>query len=311
MSTTSARVAPTETEVLAYFETLSNWGRWGAEDELGTLNLITPDKRRAAAALVREGISVGCARPIAHEPPAVDVPRPPLHAMLSTGETQVPRRGASGDYFGIAPHGFTVSHVDALSHQFWDGRMYNGRPSTAVTASAGATACSIEVMKDGIVTRGVLLDIAGLQNKPFLEAGEGVFPEDLEAAEARQGVRLTSGDALLLRTGWYRRRLEQGPYHEPASRPGLHAAALPWLHQRGIAVVASDASHDCTPSGYSFSPIHSVGCVAMGLCLVDACQFEDLVAQCAARGRWEFLFVIAPWRWRNATASPATPLAVL
>ncbi len=309
--TTLTRTAPAESDVLGYFERLSNWGRWGAEDELGTLNLITPEKRHQAAALVRNGISVGCARPIVHEHAMLDVMRPPLHAMLSTGETPTAGRGASSDYFGISPHGLTVSHVDALSHQFWNGKMYNGRPSTAVTANQGATACSIEVMRDGIVTRGVLLDITAVRDKPFLDGGEGVFPEDLEAAEARQGIRLTSGDALLLRTGWYKRRVEMGPYHEQASRPGLHAASLPWLHERGVSVVASDASHDCIPSGYSFSPIHSVGCVAMGLCLVDACQFDDLLPVCARLGQWEFMFVIAPWRWRNATASPATPLAIL
>jgi kynurenine formamidase len=311
VTTTTARVAPAETEVLTYFDKLSNWGRWGDADQLGTLNLITPGKRREAASLVKEGISIGCARPILHEHAMLDVSRPPLHTMLSTGETPTTGRGASSDYFGISPHGLTVSHVDALSHQFWNGKMYNGHPSTAVTASAGATAGSIEVMKDGIVTRGVLLDITAVLGKPYMDGGEGIFPEDLEAAEARQGVRLTPGDALLIRTGWYQRRLEKGPYHEQAWRPGLHAASLPWLHERGISLVASDASHDCTPSGYSFSPIHSVGCVAMGLCLVDACQFDDLLPACSQRSRWDFLFVIAPWRWRNATASPATPLAVL
>lgn len=309
--TTTTKSAPPETEVMTYFDRLSNWGRWGADDQAGTLNLITPEKRREAAGLVRDGISVGCARPILTESHALDVMRPPLHTMMSTGETPTTGRSASGDYFGISPHGLTISHVDALSHQFWNGKMYNDRPSTEVTASRGATACDIEVMRDGIVTRGVLLDITAIREKPFMDGGEGVFPEDLEAAEARQGVHLTSGDALLLRTGWYKRRVEMGPYHEQASRPGLHAASLPWLHERGISVVASDASHDCIPSGYSFSPIHSIGCVAMGLCLVDACQFDDLLPVCQRAGRWEFLFVIAPWRWRSATASPATPLAIL
>lgn len=309
--TTVTNSAPPEAEVLTYFDKLSNWGRWGADDELGTLNLITPEKRREAASLVRDGLSVGCARPIVHEHAALDVGRPPLHAMLSTGETPVTGRGASSDYFGISPHGLTVSHVDALSHQFWNGRMYNNRPSTDVTASRGATTCSIDVMKDGIVTRGVLLDIAGYLEKPFMDGGEGIFPQDLEGAEARQGVRLGSGDALLIRTGWYQRRVQHGPYHEQASRPGLHGASLPWLHERGISVIASDASQDCTPSGYSFSPIHSVGCVAMGLCLLDACQFDDLLQMCVQRNRCEFMFVVAPWRWPSATASPATPLAVL
>ena len=142
-----------------------------------------------------------------------------LLRFLKTGETPVTGRGASSDYFGISPHGLTVSHVDALSHQFWNGKMYNDRPSTAVTANRGATGCSIEVMRDGIVTRGVLLDIAGYHGKPFLAAGERVFPEDLEVAEQRQGARLTSGDALLIRTGWYQRRLAWG--RRPLAEAGL------------------------------------------------------------------------------------------
>jgi kynurenine formamidase len=153
------------------------------------------------------------------------------------------------------------------------------------------------------------LTLPGSKASALWTEAKASFPEDPEQAEQSQGVRVTQGDALLIRTGWYQRRVENGPYHEQPSRPGLHAA-LPWLHERGVAVVASDASHDCTPSGYPFGPIHSV-VVAMGLCLFDACQFEDLKAACEADNRWEFMLVVAPWRWRGATYSPATNIAIL
>lgn len=305
-----ARV-PDEAEVLGYFKRLSNWGRWGPDDELGTLNLITPDKRRQAAGLVRHGISIGCARPIVKERGAVDVSNPPLHFMMQSGET--PGTPHVSDFIGMVFHGTTITHIDTLGHYFWNGRMYNDRPTSLITTSEGATVCSVETMKDGIVTRGVLLDIARLRGKPYLEAGEGVFPEDLEAAEAAQGVRVTEGDALLLRTGWPKCREERGPTAMLAGRPGLHAATLPWLRERGVAVIAADASEDAVPSGYEQvdRPVHAVGLQSMGLCMLDACQYEDLAPACEQRGRWECMFIVAPLRFRNATGSPTTPLAVL
>lgn len=302
---------PDEAEVLGYFEELSNWGRWGPDDELGTLNLITPEKRRQALALAREGVSVGCARPIIHEGAGVpDVLWPPLHFMLRSGEN--PEVTGAADFIGVAFHGLTVSHVDTLAHQFWGDVMYNGRKKSIITTEQGATTCSVETMKDGIITRGVLLDIPRLKDRPWLEAGGGVFPEDLEAAEQAQGVRIEEGDALLLRTGWYRKRLEQGPHPTWGERPGLHAAALPWLRERGVAVVTGDAAADAVPSGYPKvpMPLHNIGMSGMGLCLFDNLQFEDLAPECERRGRWAFLFIAAPLRIRYGTGSPTTPLAV-
>ena len=306
-----ARQIPSDDEVRGYFESLCNWGRWGPDDDLGTLNLITPQKRLAAMATAREGISVGCARPILVEDRASDVFTAPLHYMLRSGEAPDPNGGAT-DFIGLAFHGITVSHIDTFSHQFWDGKLYNGRPKELVTTEQGATVGSVEAMKDGIVTRGVLLDIAKLKGKPWLEAGEPIFPEDLEAAEQAQGVRLGEGDALLFRTGWYRRRREVGPPPD-RDRPGLHVAVMPWLHERGGARIAGDASQDVQPSGYDWiaMPVHKVGLVAMGLCLMDSCQFDDLAVECERLNRWEFLYIVAPLRFRHATGSPTTPLAIL
>lgn len=306
----AGRTLPTEDELWGYLETLSNWGRWGDDDELGTLNLITPAKRLEAVATVREGTSVGCARPILVEQAAADVRFQPQHFMIKSGEAA--ESTGAADYMGFAPHGHTISHVDTLAHHFSHGKMYGGRPMRLVTTAEGATACSVETMKDGIVTRGVLLDIARLKGKPYLDAGEPIFPDELEAAERMHGVRVAEGDALLVRTGWSRRREELGPYPIYQHRPGLHAATLPWLRERGVAVLAGDAAQDVVPSGYESipGPIHKIGIVAMGLCLMDNLQFEDLVTECERLGRWGFLFMVAPLRVRYGTASPTTPLAL-
>jgi len=244
---------------------------------------------------------------------------PPVHFMLQSGEAYVTPSGASRgprqvarDFFGMIFHGITITHIDALSHIFWEGKMYNGRPAEAVTTDRGATEHSIEALKDGIVTRGVLLDIARVRGKEWLEGGEAVFPEDLEAAEKAQGVRVDEGDALCLRFGWYKRRNRVGPSPRSIGRPGLHAATLPWLHQRGVALIAADASQDVSPSGYETLdiPVHQVGIVAMGLWLIDSANFDELAQRCQELARWEFLFTLAPLRFPGVTGSPLTPLAV-
>jgi kynurenine formamidase len=301
---------PTTAEVREYFTSLSNWGRWGPDDELGTLNFITPEKRVAAAATISVGESIGCARPILRDDTMADVRMAPLHFMMRSGESDAP--GAS-DFLGVSPHGFTISHIDALAHRFYGGAMYNGYSRGLVTTAEGATVCSIETMKDGVVTRGLLFDVPRHRGVPYLDGGDPIFPEELEEIEEAQGIRATKGDAVLIRTGWPLRRAERGPDpRNPRFRPGLHAACLPWLYERQVAVCAADASQDVAPSGYDDIqlPIHDVGIPLMGLCLLDACQFDDLAAACERYRRWEFFFALAPLRFRNATGSPATPLAV-
>jgi kynurenine formamidase len=303
---------PAESEVLGYFERLSNRGRWGADDEAGTLNLITPAKRLQAAALVRHGLAVSCGALIRKGQGAPDVPYPPLHFMIRSGESADHARPGMVDYLGLVFHGLTTTHLDALGHTARNGELYGGRPRTVITTELGATQLSVDALRDGIVTRGVLLDMAGLAGRPYLEPGEAITPADLERAEERAGVRLEPGDALLVRTGWWHHRAAHGPA-EGRSRPGLHAACLPWLHERGISVLATDAANDVVPSGYDAleQPVHEVGQVAMGLCLLDACDFDALLEACERADRREFLFVVAPLRIEYGTGSPVNPLAVL
>ena len=307
----STRQVPSEQEVMDFMASLSNWGRWGPDDELGTLNLITPQKRAQAGSLVKEGISVTCSRLIIPETNAQDVTSiPPLHYMV--GLPPATGAGGASDFIGFSFHGLTITHLDSICHQTYDGKMYNGKPATLVTAREKAQAGHIDRVQNGVVTRGVLLDITQVRGKDWLEAGEGVHPDDLEAAERAQGVRVEEGDALCLRLGWYKRRQELGP--PPPGRPGLHASTLPWLKERGVSIIVADASQDVDPSGYSPEvglPVHRVGIVAMGLWLIDAANFDELAPVCSRLNRWEFMFVVAPLRVHNGTGSPVNPIAVL
>ena len=315
----TTKKSPTEEELLEYFTTLNNWGRWGKDDTLGTLNLVTPEKRAQAARLVQRGISVGCARPIVRDLSApAHVPQP-MHLMIESGEAFVSPASAergptqfTNDYVGLPLHFPTVTHIDALSHVHWEGKMYNGHPSELVTTIQGAKVHDIDSLKDGFVTRGVLLDITKVRGKQWFDPGEAVFPEDLEAAEKAQGVRVEEGDAMLVRIGWFKRGIELGPSPRSEGLPGLNAAVIPWLHQRGVALIGTDGTQDARPNGYkNFSaPVHQVGIVAMGLWLLDDGNFEGLAQTCQELNRWEFLFMLSPLRIPGATASPVTPLAM-
>ena len=195
---------PTEEQVIGWMDSLSNWGRWGKDDQMGTLNLITDAKRTQAAGLVKEGISVTCSRLVVPAIAADVTTIPPLHYMIRAGDT-VPAQGGGGtsDFLGFSYHGLTITHLDALCHQTWNGKLYNGFDPADVSSESKATGLNKDTAQNGIITRGVMLDIAKVRGVEWLEAGDGVFTEDLEAAEKAQGVRLGEGDALMLRLGWY------------------------------------------------------------------------------------------------------------
>jgi kynurenine formamidase len=292
-------------EVGTFHQTLSNWGRWGARDQLGALNLITPAKRTAAAALVRSGRTVSCARPLPTEASA-DNPNPVVHLMSGTATENY-----GADYVALAPHGFATSHIDALCHIFNDGKLYNGYPTDSVTAH-GALELGIHELHDGVVSRGVLLDVPRARGVEFLAPGEPIFVDDLERAEARCAVRVTEGDVLLLHTGRWTYRDAHGPWNARESLAGLDASCLPWLRERGVAALGCDGVSDVLPSrieGMTL-PIHTVAIVAMGLHLIDNLDLRRLAAACATEGRWEFLLTIAPLVLRRGTASPVNPIAL-
>ena len=318
---------PTEEEVLEYFTSLSNWGRWGDDDVLGTLNLITDAKRVEASQLVRHGRTVSCAWDIDTGLQADDVTAPPQRWMLTTGQgltdehRQLPpailptdRQAGVSEYLGMVYHGFRVTHLDALSHIFWDQKMYNGVPAELVSSSYGAAAHAVTNARSGIITRALLVDVPRHRGVNWLEPGEFVTPDEIEAILAAEGVEPAEGDALLLRTGYGRRRLEQGPDNVHAvGRAGWHASCLPYFHANGIAMIAADVAADVIPSGYQGVriPIHAVGIAAMGLWLLDNCNLETLAETCAELGTWACEFIVAPLAFAGATGSPVNPLAVL
>jgi kynurenine formamidase len=301
----SARPPLSAAQVAEFHKTLSNWGRFGPRDQLGTVNLITPEKRRAAAALVRSGRTVSCSRPLPTQP-GVENPNPVVHHMIGTAS-----EGYGGDYFAIAPHGFSTSHIDALCHIFHEGKLYNGYPIEKVTAH-GALELGIHELRNGVVSRGVLLDVPAARGVPFLEAGEPIFPEDLERAEAQAGLRVEPGDILLVRTGRWALREARGPWDPRLLQAGLDASCLPWLHARGVATLGCDGVSDVVPSrieGMNL-PIHTVAIVVMGLHLIDNLELEPLAKACAEERRWEFLLTLAPLVLFRGTASPLNPIAL-
>ncbi|MDP6403193.1 MAG: cyclase family protein [SAR202 cluster bacterium] len=310
---------PTEDEVLGYFESLSNWGRWGEDDQLGTLNFLGPEKTRRAVSLVSEGETVSCARTVSFEP-AADSSPPPVHYMVESGEgwasgDKVSSRSnqAATDYFGMVFHGHAVTHLDSLAHFFWKGKMYNNQPAHLVSTSLGATAESVELAGNGIVTRGVLVDTPMIRGVDWLERGEGVIPDDILRAEERCGFKIEEGDVLLVRTGQLHRREVEGPVDvRIAGSTACQAACLPLLHERGIAALGSDTGNDVQPSGYPSvsNPIHQVGITAMGLWILDNVNLEDLATACKAKNRWEFLLSVGPLRLSRTTGSPVNPIAV-
>ena len=294
------------------FRALSTWGRWGPDDDAGALHQLTAERRAAAARLVRDGVSITLSLPL-NTHLAVNNPKPADHYMTELR----PRDAASGslhfckDYIGLDYHNDGHTHIDALCHVVYGGSLYNGQPAAAVT-SQGAGVDTIDVLKDGLVGRGVLLDVPRLRGVPWLEPGEHVFRDDLEAAEAEQGVSVEDGDILLVRTGHARRLAELGPWDTTTAKAGLHPTALPFIAERGVAALGSDGNSDTAPSsteGVAF-PIHVLALNAMGLHLLDYLQFEDLVERCEETGRWEFLFAAAPLRIPGGTGSPLNPTAV-
>jgi kynurenine formamidase len=300
-------------EFRALFERVSNWGRWGADDERGALNLLTEDRVAAAAGLVRTGETVTISRALNTEREP-DNPEPADHHMTMLADRDI----GSGtlrfakDYVGVDYHNDSHSHIDALCHVAWQGSLYNGRPSDSVSGE-GASVETIEVLKDGLVGRGVLLDVPRARGVEWLEPGEHVFADDLEEAERIQGVRVGEGDILLVRTGHSLRLETLEPWDTAKAKAGLHPSCAAFLADRGVAALGSDGNSDTAPStteGVDF-PIHALALNAMGIHLLDYLHFGELTPACERNGRWEFLFVGAPLRITGGTGSPLNPIAIL
>ena len=214
------------------------------------------------------------------------------------------------DQYGVSYHGYAHTHMDSLCHMFYQGKMYNGYSQTEVTAQ-GAQQLGVTAFKNGIVSRGILIDIPLLKGVPYLEAGTAIYPEDLDAWEKKAGVKISSGDIVFVRTGRWARRAAKGPWNASASSAGLHASCMKWLHQRDVAMVGSDAASDVMPSQVEgvVQPVHQLLLVAMGTPIFDNCDLEAVSKAAAERKRWEFLLTAAPLAVEGGTGSPLNPIA--
>lgn len=303
-------------DVGAMFESVKAWGRWGREDQRGALNLITPERVAAAGRLVADGVAVSCGRDLGTVP-QVDDPRPSLHMMLLAGDVPgdsgIAGFADSTDFLGIACHGMSVSHIDALCHIFVDGKMYNGFPASDVK-STGAVRNAIGVAGNGIVGRGVLLDICRSSGREWFEPGETIGPDVLEQCCAEQRVQVEPGDILLVHTGRDARRRALGPWNMFApGLAGLGAGCVPWLAERQISVLGTDGIADTLPVGSADwpLPIHQCCIAGMGVHLMDNLDLLHLAGACAERERWAFFISVGPLRAQKATGSPVNPVAVL
>ena len=296
----------------ALYQRLRRAASWGLSDRRGALNNITPAQVLAAAGEIRLGRTATLAAPIESTVTA-DNPDPSVHQMTGTGDQADPAGlSFAMDRLAINIHGNADSHIDALCHVIYRALLYNGVPADTVTGT-GASQLSIEVVKDGIAGRGVLLDIPRLRGVRWLEPGDHVTADDLTRAEDAQQVRVGRGDLLFVRVGHRQRRTELGPWDAASARAGLHPAALEFVAERGVAALGSDSNNDTAPSaaeGVDF-PVHVLAINAMGLHLLDYLQFEDLVRLCDEAGRWSFFCVIAPLRLDRGTGSPINPIAIM
>ena len=285
-----------------WMKEISNWGRWGDEDQLGTLNLITPQLRKQAAALVQEGISVSLSMDLDVDS-SINNTQPFQHTLFRFGQWTM-------DNYSISYHGYTHSHMDAQRHIALDGKIYNGYPEESIDQT-GSGNMGIHHMKNGVFARGVLVDIPLLKGVSYLEPGTSITIADLEEWEKKSGITVQSGDVLLIRTGRWAREQEKGAWKFDENAAGLHASTAKWLKERDVAVLGSDGTADVLPSGYEGQshPLHQLTLIALGMPLLDNLNLEDVAKVAEEQNRWEFLLVLAPMRIVGGTGSPLNPIA--
>ncbi len=301
----------TEADFHRAMDELSNWGRWGSEDELGAANLITAEKRKQAAALVTEGISVSLAHDVNQEP-AVDA-----SAVLTREVLRVSPTGASDRYeYSGSYHGTIHSHLDALDcHIMYQGKGYNGVTYQQVEAAGGCPRGDINAHKHGIVTRGILFDATLLPGKAtaqgWLEPGTVINYDDLVELERIQGVRVEPGDVILLYTGRWQRRAALGAWPTSEGVAGYHADVAYFLKERGVAMIGHDMWNDVAPSGIPnvFLPLHSLALVSLGVSIFDNLDFGRVAEVAKELNRYSFMFTAAPLRIEMGMGSPINPLA--
>ena len=300
------RVFPSESELDTLFDEVNNAGRWGKDDELGTLNFITAEKRVSAAALVREGRAMSIARDL-DTVQSANNPQPVRHTMCYQSHYPI----GCVDAVVIDMHGFSITHLDAVAHVYRGQDIYNKRQAAEVALPGGLSFGDILVQKDGMFTRGVLLNIAAVRGTQWLEPDDGVTAADMLAAEERQGIRVEQGDCIFVYTGLQKREASRGP-ENLGERVGIMPDAIRWMHERKIAVYSGDCV-DAFPNPYGPRYViyfHAITLAAMGLILLDIPALEPLVEVCNELERSDFLLTMAPLRLKGGTGCPVNPIAL-
>ena len=290
-------------------EQISNWGRWGMDDQLGTLNLITPAKRREAASLVKDGVTVSMALELNKREDELNLH--PLEHQLFTGESGGSQ--VAFDKYGMRYHGWAHTHLDGLQHVAHNGMMYNGVAFDSLKADGSVRQLGVQnVGVNGIFTRGVLVDMPRFLDVDYLPAGTAITAADMEAWEKASGVTVTSGDVLLIRTGRWVQVAEQGQWDLRQRAAGAHASLALWLKDRDVAVIGCDGVSDVTPSGVEGldTPLHMLVITGLGMPMLDNLDLEAVATAAVERDRSTFLFVGAPLRVPGGTGSPLNPLAI-
>ena len=302
------RRVPTKEEVLGYLKEDRNWGRWGNDDQVGAVNMVTPEKRAAAARLVRTGRAVSLSREFP-KTPAPNNPTPAIHYMKRVARGE--REGFSADYYGISYHGTATTHLDALCHVWNEDGMWNGRnPDEAITMD-GAIWGSVDHWSEGIITRGVLLDVPKHRGKPYVSQEEPVHRWELEDIAQEQGVTMEPGDALVVYSG--RERWNEGGNplwgSDSQLRPGLHASCLKFIRESDCCLLVWDMM-DFTPNGYELGWSVHGSIFAYGIGLLDNALLQPLAEACAEEGRYEFMLTVNPLLVVGGTGSPVNPIAL-
>jgi kynurenine formamidase len=308
-------------EIMEVAHRFRNWGRWGDDDEIGTLNRINEDCIRRAAGLVRQGRVISCGLPYdANGPQDGTYGRiNPVHQMIATGTDA--KAGAQDWIPGLRYADDVVfmplqcgTQWDGLSHVFYEGAMYNGYPMERVTSS-GAQVNAIDKMKDKVVGRGVLLDVPRTLGREWLEPGEGIGGDLLELTCERQGVSIDAGDIVLVRTGQMAqvRSSSQWGDYAGGDAPGIDLSGAVWLLEREIAALATDTwGMEVRPNEVDdlMQPLHVVMIVNAGLLVGEIFDLEALSDDCAADGVYEFMFSAPPLAFTGAVGSPINPIAI-
>ena len=300
------RKFPPQEDLDGLFNDVSNAGRWGKNDQLGTLNYITPAKRVSASKLVRSGRALSIARDLDKKQSANN-PSPVRHQMCYQSHYPI----GCVDAIDLEMHGFAMTHLDAVAHVYRGEDVYNGRRAPEVALASGLTFGDMLAQKDGMYTRGVLLDVTAVRGVDWLADDEGVYRADLEAAEKRQGTKVEAGDCIFVYTGLQKREAAEGP-ENLGQRVGIMPDCIRWMHERQIAVYSGDCV-DAIPNPYKppyFIYFHAIALASMGLILLDIPALEPLVKVCREEKRYEFLLTMAPLRIPGGTGSPVNPIAV-